>query len=102
MRRVMNSIDVRHRAGLMRQTSNGFHIVDCSDRVGGISGGDNLGSRIDLARQIVRVERAVFFVNVSELDLDSAFFEGPPRRDVGIVIQMGYDDLVPRAKFAAY
>ena len=78
----------------MRKPHNRFHIINRAYSVGGVSGGHDLRARIDFARKVVHVQRAIFLVNISELNFDPALLKCTPRRDVGIMIEMREHDFI--------
>src|SRR6185369_7921176 len=59
------------------------------------------GPAVKLLRQVSHVEGAVFLVNIHEADGDAALLQRPPRRDVGVVIEVSEQNFVARPEFAA-
>ena len=87
--RVMDCIDIRHRAGLMREAHNRLHVINRSHRVRRVSNCNDFRPRSNFAGQIIHVDGAVVLVDVRELDLHPALFQCAPRGNIGIVIEMG-------------
>src|SRR5581483_8842528 len=75
-----------------------LHVIDRSHRIGRVAIGHNFCPRAYLSREVIHVERAVFFPDVDKLDFYSTLLESTPGRDVRIVIQMSKQDLVSCAK----
>src|SRR5581483_137570 len=98
MRCVMDGIDISQRASLMSQSHDCLHVIDRSHRIGRVASGHNFCPRAYLSREVIHVERAVFFPDVDKLDFYSTLLESTPGRDVRIVIQMSKQDLVSCAK----
>ncbi len=97
VRRVMNCIDKHQRAGFVREFRDLRDWVDGANSVGCVPDGDEFCFCGDFSPEIVEVQRAVGFANIDLPDDDTLFFQSAPRRDIGIMIQRGYDDLrVPR------
>ncbi len=101
VRGVVHCVDVRNRACVARHADDGLHVVDGANRVRRVSHGDNPATRRELAREVVQVKRAVFFVDVHELNLHPAFFERLPGRDVRAVVELREQNLVAGAEVAA-
>src|SRR6266536_4771726 len=97
----MDRVNVSEGPNFVGEPNNGLHIIDGAHGVRCVSDGDNLSSGIDLARQVFHVQRAIFFADVGELDLDTTFFEGTPGRDIGIVVKMRKQDFVTWTELSA-
>src|SRR5690348_3011515 len=72
-----------------------------SDGVRGVTDGNEFRARRNLAPKVVHIQRAIFFADVHLANDYAAIFEGAPRRDVGIVIESGDDNLIARLQIAA-
>ena len=99
--RVVHGVDISQRPGCVRQAHYFLHRVDRTNRIRGIADRYQPGTIVDLARQVVHVERAVSLADRDALNGDAPFLERLPGREVGIVIEQRQHDLVARPQFPA-
>src|SRR5580693_653567 len=100
MWRVVDRIDVSHRAALMSKPYDLRDIVDRAHRIRSVADRDQFRAVVNLARQIVHVESAILFANLSHANGHATLFKRAPWRNVGIVIKVREHDLVLRTKLA--
>ena len=99
VRCIVHRIDKHQRAGGVRQFSNLRNRIDRSRYVRRISNGHELGLRRKFVSQIFHIQRAIAFANIHLPDHHAFFFQRPPRRDVGIMVQCAHYNLVARFQF---
>src|SRR6266403_2488349 len=97
----MNCIDKHQRAGVMCQFRYLRNGIDGSDGVRSVANSDEFCFWGDFSSEIVEIERAVGFADIDLPDDDTLFFESTPRRDIGIMIQRGYDDFISDRQLTA-
>ena len=96
MRRVVDRINERHRAGGVGHADDFGDRIDGAESVRSIADCDEARARSDLAAKIVEIERAIGFADVDLPNHDVFFLERAPGSDVCIVIECGDDDFIAR------
>src|SRR6266480_861116 len=99
VRPVVDGVDPRDGAGLVRELGHAGHVHERADRVRGPREGDNAGAVGQLRGEILEVERRVITDVREANDQAEVVRELQPRRDVPVVIEPRHDDLVSLAPF---
>ena len=97
--RGVDRVDQQPGADGARELPRQGDVVDRPQGVRGVADGDQAGFRGDLAREIFRVEPAVG-PEGHLADLDPPLAQMEPGAAVGLVVELGDDDLVPRPHLA--
>ena len=96
VRRQVHPVRPGERPGPVRRGGDPGRVADVAERVRGQRVGDHAGALADQRLQRVEVERAVGRVDRSDANLEPAVLGGPePGADVGVVVELGDDHLVP-------
>ena len=101
VRSVVNGVNEAQSSRFVSGSRDRGNIVDGSDGVRGVADGHEFRSLIDQRVESIEVERAVFDVHVGGVNDGAALFQGPPRGDVRIVIELRDDDLVTLFQLAS-
>ena len=100
VRRVMNRVHPGERSRVVRELANPPGIGDSADRVRRPGKRDHLGARPEFILQVTEVQRGV----VVQRDLPDhqvpVVRDLQPRRDPGVMVQAGHEDLVAGAEGA--
>ena len=101
VRRVVDAVEPRERAGLARERAEPLHVDERSDCVARDRAGDDAGAVGELALEVVEVERQVL-VHVDEVDVHPPVRgELDPRRRAAVVVEARDDHLVALAPVAS-
>ena len=97
VRAVMDAVDEHLRAGGMRKPRRGGDVDDRADRMRGAGERDDARAVRKERLQVLGVERSVV-AHPPPLNVAPRLLELQPGGDVGVVVHVGHDDLVPRAE----
>jgi hypothetical protein len=102
MRRGLRSVHEHRDAAGVRQRDDFFDGIDRSQRIGNVPDGDNLRPRSQQLCVFFENQLAAIIDRDDADDRASLFSQQLPRDDVGVMFQLGQDDLIARADvFAA-
>ena len=94
VRAVVDGVRPRERADSVREVDDPRHIRRRADRIGGDREGDHARPAGELRLEVVDVQREVVVHARKTNDDAEVLREREPRRDVGIMVEPGADDLV--------
>ena len=94
VRRVVDGIHPGERPGVVCELAHAAGIGDRADRIGRPGERDHLGARPELALQVREVQRGVVVQRDVPDHQVPVVGDLQPRRDPGVVVQAGYEDLV--------
>ena len=94
MRSEMYGVDEGHRANLMRQAHDFGDIVDGADGIRSVSDRNQTSIAPNLRLQVKHIERAIGELDICGAHLRATLFQRYPRRDVGVVIELGDQQLI--------
>ena len=96
--RVVHGVHEDERTVAVRQLHRGRNVVDRAEGVRGGADGEEPGPRSEGVRKAVEVERARGGIHRHRADGQAALpLQGAPGIHVGVVVELGDDDLVPFA-----
>src|SRR5262249_18453296 len=99
---VVDSINEGVGADLVRPAHHLGHIIDSATRIGGVAYRDDLRTLRDLGAHVGHIERTGDGVNSGEAHHSTAILShGQPGRDVRIMVEGRYHNLIPRPHVAA-
>jgi hypothetical protein len=98
VRRVVDGVDPRERAGLVREPAHPLGVHDRADRVRRPCERDHPGARPELALQIPEIERRVVVQPDVPDDQAGVVRELQPRGDAAVMVERGDQDLVAGAE----
>ena len=94
MRRIVHGIDPQPCAGVMRYLRDTCNRVHRADRVRGVADRHHPRPGVQFGDQIIEAKRAIRGVELDLLDDDPLLGQRQPRRAVGVVIELGDEDLI--------
>jgi len=98
MRRQVHRIDPHARAGGVSSLGDAPHVVHRAERVRGIPHGDEPSTLAEQPLESIEIESPLLDRDGNAPNDDAPLFEIEPRADIGVVIEIAHDDLVPRAQ----
>ena len=97
VRGVGHAVDIGKRAGRAHTCRDGGDILQLADQVRAVREGDQPSALVEQRLQVLEAQRVAFLVAAPLAHHDARLLQCPPRADVGLVVEVGHDDLIALA-----